>query len=104
MLEKRLVVAPPAERSINSYNYSPFEEALSSVGGVGGGSTTSCSDDGGEGTSSSSSPFNRAAANRSSSFKPILSDDALALNNIYSTIVGDYENLNTYEIIDDSFI
>lgn len=105
LLEKRLVVAPPADRGINSYNYSPFEGTLGSGrGGGGGGSTTSCSDDGGEGTSSSSSPFNRAAANRSNSFKPILSEDALALNNIYSTVVGDYENLNTYEIIDDDFI
>lgn len=98
---------PPSERSDNSYFYSPFD------GTVARESSSSRGENGaaGTGTTGSSSlfffsanPFFRMAATRTSSFKPIIGEDVLQTNNVYSTVVGDYENVDTYDIIEDPLV
>lgn len=102
LFEKRLVV-PSVDRGNNSYFYSPFDSVAPTpsepspfVGANGEAPSSSFP--------FSSNPFFRVPASRTSSFKPIIEEDALQTNNVYSTVVGDYENIDTYEIIEDPFV
>lgn len=113
-VDKR-VVLPPTQRDIDSYHYSPVFAHSEGRGGIGGGgeggtgsaatggrySSPSGSDDAETPSSSASGFAPRGPVVRTSSSKPILDEDILGLNNFYSTIAGDYENMNPYEIIDD---
>lgn len=107
-------MVPSAQRDINSYHYSPVFAHSEGRGGRGEGeggtgsaaaggrdSSPSGSDDGETPSSSASVFLPRGPVVRTSSSKPILDEDILGLNNFYSTIAGDYENVNPYEVIDD---